>query len=166
MKKSRISQCVVVVVCLAIVMYVGIGWNHFTTCKIHITYNGKEIKDVNVVKVEVARDSGKPVKSTWMKKSPDKIKLLNWDKDATEYQYYISIPKNALGKGVPEQVYQMNYYIADEIQCAAITWNADIVNENGVWKANYNVKYREPKWGDTYKKKVKNGTDSGFVIGI
>ena len=42
----------------------------------------------------------------------------------------------------------------------------DIVNENGIWKANYNVKYREPKWGDTYKKKVKNGTDSGFVIGI
>ena len=51
MKKSRISQCVVVVVCLAIVMYAGIGWNHFTTCKIHITYNGKEIKDVNVVNV-------------------------------------------------------------------------------------------------------------------
>lgn len=101
-----------------------------------------------------------------MKKSPDKIKLLNWDKDATEYRYFVSIPKDALGKGVPEQVYEMNYYIADEMQCAAITWNADIVNENGIWKANYSVKYREPKWGDTYKKKVKNGTDSGFVIGI
>ena len=101
MKKSRISQCVVVVVCLAIVMYAGIGWNHFTTCKIHITYNGKEIKDVNVVKVKVSGDSEKPVKHTWLKRSHDKIKLFNWDKDATEYQYYISIPKNALGKGGP-----------------------------------------------------------------
>ena len=109
MKKSRISQCVVVVVCLAIVMYAGIGWNHFTTCKIHITYNGKEIKDVNVVKVKVSGDSEKPVKHTWLKRSHDKIKLFNWDKDATEYQYYISIPKNALGKGVPEQVYEMSY---------------------------------------------------------
>ena len=77
MKKSRISQCVVVVVCLAIVMYAGIGWNHFTTCKIHITYNGKEIKDVNVVKVKVSGDSEKPVKHTWLKRSHDKIKLFS-----------------------------------------------------------------------------------------
>ena len=48
MKKSRISQCVVVVVCLAIVMYAGIGWNHFTTCKIHITYKVKMIMNLKV----------------------------------------------------------------------------------------------------------------------
>ncbi|MEI3209786.1 MAG: hypothetical protein V8S14_01725 [Lachnospiraceae bacterium] len=151
MKKSRISQCVVVVVCLAIVMYVGIGWIHFTTCKIHITYNGKEIKDVNVVKVKVSGDSEKPVKHTWLKRSHDKIKLFNWDKDATEYQYQHT--EECSWKRGSEQVYQMNYYIADEIQCAAITWNADIVNENGIWKANYNVKYREPKWGAPIRRK-------------